>query len=453
MNLPLRTIVVLASGLLCLQTGAALSAGNKPLPDSTPVDRAVPSTADDPSVPPTTDTLPARPSRPLMRMAGISQDVTAADILPFLARNVSLWGYQNDKPTEFLVLIDRYLHLARELRALAGSDDTIRVAGCDDASRLIQVLGYQFQRGRGPTGAVLMTADESAHLSPSTLDSQSPRLRRPSRKAPPLPTRFPLPVSPSCSLKKRGPESALRERNTETICSRSCSTTETWTASTLAVARVDRQTGLALYKSPGLWKLAPSAAALDFYGSRISIRSGEVAVPGGPAAEQAWKELVGASPRASGEFVQRLLEKDHGWLAAYFDALSRLGSAQQAHVSSDDRVKNVYDAYRTGAHNSLNSADEGVFPRNAGLLVLLSRLAQWQASGEPLVPGGLPVWKEILSRKSVSNKARSWAQSQPRPLGYPGRVAPGSGSFLRRLSMVLALQIYLMLYRNRQWKT
>ena len=49
-----------------------------------------------------------------------------------------------------------------------------------------------------------------------------------------------------------------------------------------ALARIDGQTDLALVRSPGLCKLLPYAAALDFYGSRISIRSGEVDVPGGP---------------------------------------------------------------------------------------------------------------------------------------------------------------------------
>jgi len=68
-------------------------------------------------------------------MAGISQDVGPADILPMLARNVSLWGYENQKPTEFLLLIDRYVHLARELRALTGPDGTIRVAGCGSWAR------------------------------------------------------------------------------------------------------------------------------------------------------------------------------------------------------------------------------------------------------------------------------------------------------------------------------
>ena len=444
MNLPLRTTFVLAAGLLCLQTCAALSAAKPPLPDSTPVAKGAASHADDSQLSASTDKIDIPgPLRPLMRMAGISQDVGPADILPLLARNVSLWGYENQKPTEFLVLIDRYVHLARELRALTGPDGTIRVAGCDDASRLIQVLGYQFQRGCGAGGATLMTADaERAFVA---VDSGFPitALEEALQKGTPFAYAFPATPVPvlfsekswtgiSLARKKYGDdllEILLHDRNVDRLYS--------------ALARVDRQTGLALYKSPGLWKLVPSAGALDFYGSRISIRSGEVAVPGGPAAEQAWKELVGASPKSSGEFVQRLLEKDHGWLAAYFDVLSRLGSAQQAHFSNTDRVKNLYDAYRTAAHNSINSAAEGVFPRNAGLLVLLSRL-QWQASGEPMVPGSLPIWREILSRRSTSNRVRTWAESNQAWDNQEGLLQALAASSIFE-NGAGPLQIYLML--------
>jgi hypothetical protein len=340
-------------------------------------------------------------------MSGISQDVTPAEVLPMLARNVSLWGYENDKPTEFLILIDRYVHLARELRALAGPDGVIRVAGCDNATRLIQVLGYQFQHGCGPTGAPLMTADaERAFL---TIDSGFPITMLEEALQKGTPFSFPFPGTPvpvlftekswtgiSPMRKKYGDDLIdilLHDRNVDRLYS--------------ALARTDKQTNLELVRSPGLWKLTPYAAELDFYGSRISIRNGEVSLPGGPGAEQAWRELVGASPKSPGEFVNHLLSRDHGWLAAFFDALSRINSAQQVHLVENTRLRGLYDAYRSGTRNSQNSAAAGVFPRNAALLVLLTRL-QWQPDGEPLVPGNLEVWKEVLNRKSNSNILRAF---------------------------------------------
>src|ERR1035441_7601792 len=174
-----------------------------------------------------------------------------------------------------------------------------------------------------------------------------------------------------------------------------------------ALAKSDRQTRIALMRSPGLKRLLPYAALLDFYGGWITIRNGQVAVPGGPGKEQAWKDLVGASPQSSGEFVTHLLAKDRGWLAAYFDAMSRIDPAQQAHFVEGSRLNHLYEAYRTsGAHDSRTSASESIFPRNAGLLVLFTRL-QWQPDGQPQVPGNLQIWRDILSRKPDSNGKRN----------------------------------------------
>ena len=80
-------------------------------------------------------------------MAGISQEATPGEVLPLLARNAFLYGHTGGKPTEYLVLADRYVHLARELQALAGADGTIHVSGCADTVKLIKVLGYKFERG------------------------------------------------------------------------------------------------------------------------------------------------------------------------------------------------------------------------------------------------------------------------------------------------------------------
>ena len=71
-----------------------------------------------------------------------------------------------------------------------------------------------------------------------------------------------------------------------------------------------------------------------------------VMVPGGAAAESAWKELAGANPESPKEFVARLLAKDDGWLAAYFDTLSRLTPAQQVYFTDAHRLPRFYEALR-----------------------------------------------------------------------------------------------------------
>ena len=82
-------------------------------------------------------------------MAGISQKVSLPDVLPLLARNVEIQGYHGSQekpgsPTEFLILLERYVNQAKELQALAGPANVIHVSGCDDVQPLLTILGYRF---------------------------------------------------------------------------------------------------------------------------------------------------------------------------------------------------------------------------------------------------------------------------------------------------------------------
>ena len=63
-----------------------------------------------------------------------------------------------------------------------------------------------------------------------------------------------------------------------------------------AMSRMDTETSASLRQFAGISNLLPFASVLDFYSSHISIRNGRIVVPGGAAAEPAWKELAGASP-------------------------------------------------------------------------------------------------------------------------------------------------------------
>ena len=85
------------------------------------------------------------PLRSFLRMAGISQEIPPDEVLHMLARNASLYGYSKGGETEFLVLVSRYVHQARDLQNLATANGTIRITGCDNATPLLHVLGYRFQ--------------------------------------------------------------------------------------------------------------------------------------------------------------------------------------------------------------------------------------------------------------------------------------------------------------------
>ena len=112
------------------------------------------------------------PLRSFMRMAGISQKIQPEDVMPLLARNSYLQGYENGRETEFLILLDRYVHQARELQTLAGTNGTLHVTNCEEAISLIQVLGYRLRQNCGQKNAFLVTANpERAFL---TIDSGFP---------------------------------------------------------------------------------------------------------------------------------------------------------------------------------------------------------------------------------------------------------------------------------------
>ena len=351
-------------------------------------------------------TIPG-PLRSFMRMAAISQKVSSEDVLPLLARNVFTEGYEGwqgrGRPTEFLILLTRYVQQARELTALARPDGIIRVSNCEDGRPLLRILGYRARPDCGQSTTSLETADpERAFL---TIDSgfPLPELEETLQGGKPFAYSFPSTPLPVLFT---GSEWSTASNQTN---HRSRDLIDTFLYDPhvarlyWALSRLDPETSAELKRAFGLRRLVPYGPLLDFYGSYILIRSGRVIVPGGAGAESVWKELVGASPEAPADFVQHLLTKDKGWLAAYFDAFSRLNQAQQAHFMETHRLRRFYDAYR--APDPSTEAARAVFRPTPGLLLLLTRV-QWEPDGEPHVPGNLQVWKEVVRQKSDSKIVR-----------------------------------------------
>lgn len=439
MSLPVRSSAFYAAALLGASLGLSLDAGaGQHQPGvSTPGEPEASAAASSLSIASETVVLPG-PLRSFLRMAGISQEVSPDDVLPMLARNVTLWGYDGDHQTEYLVLADRYLHLARELQFLADPSGAIHVSNCEEATRLVQILGYRFQSGCGQRSVALVTASsERAFL---TVDSGFPltTLEQDLQKGKTFTYSFPATQIPILLSEK------------------SWQTASTWKSGNLldvllhdpdldhlylALSRVDDETRGSLLRSPGLRRLIPYANLLDMYGSRICIRSGEIMVPGGANATQVWEQAAGASPKNAGDFVLHLLSKDHGWLVAYFDALSRVDRDQQDRLTQGSRLKDLYEAYRSTAPTI--SATAGVFPKNADLLMLLTRL-QWQENGEPMIPGSLPVWQEILTQEVRSSGLRQWTRHVGNSI-TADRILEGLVASSNRYADANAMQIYLTL--------
>lgn len=364
-------------------------------------------------------TIPG-PLQSFERMAGISRKVQVEQVLPLLARNVYVQGYvgwqDNGTATEFLILLGRYVNQAKELAALAGPNQVIHISGCAEAAPLLRILGYRLRSECGQRNASLITAEaERAFL---TVDSGFPlpaleeALRKGEVFSYPYPSsRVPLLFREEDWRSVVKPNKRRSYDLVEVFLYHPALARLYW-----SMSRIDPETRDALQQTVGLKKLLPLAADLDFYGSQICIRSGRVLVPGGPKAESDWKDLVGASPQSPSDFVPKLLAKDNGWLAVYYDSFARISSERQQRFSEGHRLKTYYAAFRTS--DSSSDAARPAFRLAPGLLLLLTRL-QWDADGQPFVPGSLDVWKQILNQKSdhklvreLGKRATHWSGPQ-----------------------------------------
>src|SRR5258708_18722936 len=219
-------------------------------------------------------TIPG-PLRSFLRMAGISQKASPAEVLPLLARNVYVQGYvgwqERGRLTEFMILLSRYVKQSKELAALAGPDGTIHVSDCEEALPLLHILGYRLRETCGQNNASLITADaERAFL---TTDSgfPLPALENALRQNKPftysyLSARVPVLFSESdwTGTSKDGKKQTYDV--VEMLVRHPQLARLYW-----ALSRIDGETRTELRKSVGLNKLLPVAADLDFYGSHISI--------------------------------------------------------------------------------------------------------------------------------------------------------------------------------------
>jgi hypothetical protein len=338
------------------------------------------------------------PLRSFARMAALSPDLKPDDLLPALARNVVTNGYQATNAaegldqTEYLKLTIRYLSQARELTKLSGDEKVIRIDSCESAAAgdLLRVLGYRI---RGGCGADVVLETVNASRAFLTIDSGFPleQLEEALRTNRPFtldyhPARIPVLYTLDYwqTAKDRTQGEFIDYFLADPLLCRLY----------LAFSKLDSDTADELRKQIPAQRLKIFAHVVDFFGGMFQIRDGKAVVPGGARSEKAWADLATVGPDKGAAFFEKLIARDDGWMASYFDALARINGPVKDYLTEPERMKRFYAAIR-GRVTSPGPA-RPVFRSNTDMLLLTTRL-RLDPDSKPHLPGGIDIWKNLFA--------------------------------------------------------
>ncbi len=343
------------------------------------------------------------PLRSFARMAAVSTGLDPNDLLPAVARNVFTLGYRataaNEalEQTEYLKLVIRYLSQARELERLAGPDKIIRIGMCESPATadLLRVIGF---RMRGGCGSDLVLETVNASRAFLTTDSGFPlaELELALRTNRPFTLDYHatrVPILYSADYWQPSKDKAQDKIRSEfidyflgdpSVC-----------RLYVALSKLDTETAGLLRQAMPSARLKLYAHVLDFFGGMFQIHDGKAVVPGGARSEKAWADLNGGvSPDKGAAFLERIITRDDGWLASYFDSLARIEGPVKDYLTDPERLKRFYAAVR-GKVTSPGPA-RPVFRSNTDMVLLTTRL-RLDPDGKPHLPGGLEVWKRLFA--------------------------------------------------------
>ncbi len=387
------------------------------------------------------------PLRSFSRMAALSPDLAMDEVLPSLARNVVTNGYRaysaNDalEQTEFLSLVLRYLSQARELEKLSGPDKVIRITQCDSSETgvLLRVIGYRM-RGSCGTEVVLETINASRAF--LTTDSGFPlgELELALRTNRPFvldykPTRVPL-------LYSRDYWQPANPRGDRTEFVDYFVSDPSLARLYVGISKIDPETAEILRAAMPAARFKLFAHVLDFFGAMFRIRDGKAVVPGGARSEKTWADLNGVAPEKGSEFFQRMLAQDDGWLASYYDALSRIQGPVHDYLVESGRLERFYQAIR-GKVTTPGPA-RPVFRSNTDMLLLTTRL-RMDADGKPHLPGGLETWKRLFADPPKGTKPDSKIKKDAVDWKEPDQVMGALFGMSRRMAENEHLKIFMAL--------
>ena len=273
------------------------------------------------------------------------------------------------------------------------TNHAIKIENCESAKTadLLRVLGY---RMRGGCGAEVVLETVNATRAFLTIDSGFPLAQLEQSLADQPSVRLRLPAVPSARAVRQGILArALRIKpdgefidvflSDPALCRLylGLSKLDSETAEQTAQADAGREAEGVRARARFLWRHVPDPQRRR---GRPGRREGMAGLD---------RTASGKSPKDGAAFFERLLTRDDGWVAAYYDALARINGPTRDYLLEPKRMQRFYTAMR-GRITSPGPA-RPVFRASTDLMLLTQRL-RIEPDGKPHIPGNLDVWKNLF---------------------------------------------------------
>ena len=163
----------------------------------------------------------------------------------------------------------------------------------------------------------------------------------------------------------------------------------------VGLSEIDQNTASALLSGLGLHTLAEKyGGRFSTFASALSVSNGRVAVPGGPAAETFWAELVGVSPADPAQFLRSLIENQGGMLLRWYYMLSELDAAHQRFFTlNQKRLSSFYQLFQEFPEARKEATYEAPFSDFLWQVPL-------DAKGRVAFPGSPEAWMVVKGRSA-----------------------------------------------------
>jgi hypothetical protein len=169
---------------------------------------------------------------------------------------------------------------------------------------------------------------------------------------------------------------------------------------------MDRDTLRWIERNPAaLRALAAHPGAAAVFAGAIRIRDNAIATPGDNAGG-VWAALVGVDPAQPVAFIERLLSRNGGALAGFYDTVARLDPARQAFAIGRNGDPARVDLARRVFASTVNAAgwtiEDRPFLRPDVDLLMLLRAVALDGRGVPDPPASRALWAAVFGSRDAS---------------------------------------------------